>query len=186
MHSYHDTHGRLPPAVVYGANGKPLYSWRVLILPFIEQDGLYKEFHLDEPWDSPHNLPLLDRMPPVFNPFRKDASSPRGLTYYQVFTGKGAAFEGTDGLRLPEDFPDGPSDTLLIVEAAVPVPWTRPDDLPYAPDRPLPQLGGISRDQTFRAVLADGSVRSVNKAISEAMLRAAITRNGGEQLGPDW
>ena len=56
LHNYHDTHGLYPPAVVYGDDDKPLYSWRVLILPFVEQDALYKEFHLDEPWDSPHNI----------------------------------------------------------------------------------------------------------------------------------
>jgi hypothetical protein len=68
LHNYHDKHGRLPPAVVYGEDGKPLHSWRVLLLPFIAQGELYREFKLDEPWDSPHNLALLPRMPATFAP----------------------------------------------------------------------------------------------------------------------
>lgn len=58
MHEYQHKHGRLPPAVVHGPEGKPLHSWRVLLLPFIGQEALYKQFKLEEPWDSPHNLSL--------------------------------------------------------------------------------------------------------------------------------
>ena len=66
MHNYHDVHGRLPPAAVCSADGTPLVSWRVLILPYIEQDNLFREFKLDQPWDSPHNLALVERMPQVY------------------------------------------------------------------------------------------------------------------------
>src|ERR1700694_3210717 len=68
MHAIHDTEGRFPPAVVYGKDGKPLLSWRVLILPHMNQDELYKQFKLDEPWDSANNLPLLAKMPPDYAP----------------------------------------------------------------------------------------------------------------------
>src|SRR5437660_7519890 len=118
MHNYHDTHGRLPPAVVYGKDGTPLYSWRVLILPFIEQEALYKEFHLDEPWDSPHNVRLVERMPHVYGlPPRKAAKMkvPSGHTICHVFVGRNAAFEGKEGLRYPEDFPDGTSNTIFLI-----------------------------------------------------------------------
>src|SRR5947209_6845650 len=154
MHAYNDTHGRLPPAVVYGADGKPLYSWRVLVLPFIEQQELYKQFKLDKPWDSPHNLPLLEKMPGTYAPPPgKRKKVPPSHTVLHVFVGKGTAFEGREGLRLPEDFPDGTSNTLLVVEAGPPVPWTKPEDLPYAPDRPLPNLDLLFKDG-FRAGLA--------------------------------
>src|SRR5438445_175426 len=103
MHSYQDRHGRLPPAVVYGNYGKPLYSWRVLLLPYLEQDNLYQRFHLDEPWDSPHNIRLLEEMPAAYAPPpRKRELLPAHHTICQVFVGKGAAFEGREGLRLPE------------------------------------------------------------------------------------
>jgi hypothetical protein len=185
LHSYHERHGRLPPAVVYGEDGAPLLSWRVLILPFLEQGELYKEFRLDEPWDGPHNKKLLARMPSVFTPF--DGSSPPrpGTTFYQVFVGQGAAFEGRQGLRFREDFPDGISNTVLIVEAGSAVPWTKPQDLPYGPDLPLPRLGGLFPG-TFRAAFADGSVHTLPQDTKEVTLRAAVTRNGGDQFEADW
>src|SRR6266545_7955917 len=177
MHNYNDTHGRLPPAVVYGADGEPLYSWRVLLLPYIEEEALYKEFHRHEPWDSPHNLALLARMPSSYAPPRGKAYKvPASHTVVHVFVGEGAAFEGAEGKRLPDDFPDGTSNTLLLVEAGTPVPWAKPEDLPYASDRPLPELRSLFQDG-FRACRADGSLRWVKKETSEAALRAAVTRN---------
>jgi hypothetical protein len=185
MHNYHDAHGRLPPAVVYGKDGRPLYSWRVLLLPYLEQKDLYEEFHLDEPWDSPHNLPLLSRMPMTYAPPRyKGGLAPPYHTFCQVFTGKGTAFEGPDGEFL-KSFTDGPSATFLIVEAGEPVPWTKPEDIPCAADRPLPSLATVFKDG-FRAAFADGCVRFIKKETSEATLRGLITRNGGERLEMDW
>jgi hypothetical protein len=185
MHNYEATHGRLPPAAVCGPDGKPLLSWRVLILPFMEQGDLYKQFRLDEPWDSPHNIRLLERMPVLYAaPGRKAKRMPPYHTVCQVFVGKGAAFEGSKGLRW-KDFKDGTSSTLLIVEAGRPVPWTKPEDLVYDPDGPLPELTCLFRDG-FRAAWADGSTSWVPKRASEASLRAAITRNGGESDRRDW
>lgn len=184
MEGYQTIEKNLPPAAIYDRQGQPLLSWRVLILPYIEQEMLYKEFHLAEPWDSPHNLRLLLRMPRIYS---RDGSWNAKVyrTPYQVFVGNGAAFEGKRGLRLPEDFPDGTANTLLIVEAAELVPWTKPADLPFDRKRPLPALG-YSYPPVFLAALADGSVRSIHRQLSETTLRAAITRNGGETLGPDW
>src|SRR5262249_54155708 len=61
MHNYNDAYnGKLPAHAIYSKDGKkPLLSWRVAILPFIEQDNLYQQFHLDEPWDSEHNKKLI-------------------------------------------------------------------------------------------------------------------------------
>jgi hypothetical protein len=183
---YEGEHGRLPPAVVYGEYGQPLYSWRVLILPYVDGDDVYKEFHLDEPWDSPHNITLLPRMSSVYAPpSGKRYKVPPHHTVCHVFVGKGAAFEGREGLRLSRDFPDGRSNTLLVVEAGEPVPWSAPEDIPYDPKDPLPELRCLFKDG-FRAAVADGSVRFVTKGTSEATLRAAITRNGNDMLGPDW
>jgi hypothetical protein len=117
MHNYHSTHRSFPPAVVYNRDGKPLYSWRVLLLPYLEHDVLYKQFRLDEPWDGPNNIQLLSQMPEVYQHL-SDAAGKNSSTAYQVIVGKGAAFEGTQGLRL-KDFTDGTSNTILIVEAAI-------------------------------------------------------------------
>jgi hypothetical protein len=201
MTRYAEEHGgRLPPAVLRDRDGRPLYSWRVLLLPYLKSDDLYKEFRLDEPWDSPHNLALLPRRPDVY-------ASPRGLpaatragpsgTFYCVFTGPGTAFDGAEGLRLPQDFPDRLDETILVAEAAEPVPWTKPEDLVYDPRGPLPPLGGLFtggagcsltrgvRDRGYSLGLADGSVRFI-RDLSETTLRHAITRNDGKALGPDW
>jgi len=170
--------------VVHGPDGTPLYSWRVLLLPYIEQDALYRDFHLDEPWDSEHNLRLLDRMPATYAPpSGKKSKLPPHHTVIHVFVGPGTAFEGPGGVVL-KDFPDGVSSTLLLVEAGERVPWTRPDEIAYAPDRPV-QLKGLFKGG-FRACLADGSVRFVRDTIGEEALRAAITRNGGEKAVLDW
>ncbi len=176
----------MPPAVVYGPDGRPWHSWRVLILPYIEQGDLYKEYRFDEPWDSPHNIALLPRMPTAFAAPGSQASKlPPYHTICHVFFGKGAAFEGTEGVPYPAGFSDGTSSTILVVEAGEPVPWTKPEDLVYDPDGPLPDLRSVFKDG-FRVGMADGSAEWVRKATSEATLRAAITRNGGEMLPYDW
>ena len=186
MHSYEDVHGNLPPAAVCGQDGKPLLSWHVVILPFISQDGLYRQFKLDEPWDSPHNIQLLSKMPSVYEPPPWVARKmPPFHTIIHVFVGKGAAFEGCEGLNRKKDFPDGTSNTIMIIEGGKPVPWTKPEDIVFDPNVPLPKLEAVFKDY-FRVGLADGSVRGISLNISEATLRAAITRNGGEVLWPDW
>jgi hypothetical protein len=183
MHNYHDQNGHLPAQAVYGPDGKALLSWRVLILPYIEQDNLYKQFHLDEPWDSENNKKLLAKMPKTY---QMPGSVPGTTeTYYLGFHGKGAFFDGKKGLRLPADFPDGTSNTIMIVEAAKGVPWTKPEDLPYDPNKPLPKLGGHFPGG-FNASLVDGSARFISASITETTLRNAITRDDGQVLGSDF
>jgi hypothetical protein len=178
-----------------------LHSWRVFLLPYLNEEDLYRQFRLGEPWDSPHNLALLPRMPEVYaRPWGLPGGVPAEpfTTFYQAFVGEGTAFEGTQGLHFPEDFPDGPANTVLLVEAGEAVPWTKPADLAYARDQPLPALGGIftgegrfnlfgpSRVKGFHVLTADGYVRFVTPAVSEESLRAAIIRNNGKVPGPDW
>jgi hypothetical protein len=185
MHNFHDTHGRLPTAAVRGRDGSPLLSWRVAILPFMESDNLHKRFRLNEPWDSAHNLQLLSEMPEVYAPPpRKRWKLPPYHTICHVFEGPGAAFEGSQGMRLDKDFPDGTWSTLLVVEAGKPVPWTKPENLTYDPNGPLPDLEGIFSDG-FRARFVDASAHWVPKETSEEVIRAAITRNGDEKVWLD-
>jgi hypothetical protein len=165
---------------VYGADGQPLHSWRVLLLPYIEKRALYDEFRLDEPWDSPHNIRLLERMPVTYAPPRyKRSRYPAHHTILHVFVGPGTAFEGPNGLRW-RDFPDGQSSTLLVVEAGDAVPWTKPEEIVYDPAQPV-RVRGPFKDG-FRAGFADGSDRFISYDVDEATLRGAITRNGGEQV----
>jgi hypothetical protein len=185
MQIYHDIHGRLPPAAVYSKEGKPLLSWRVLILPIIEQASLYEQFKLDEPWDSPHNIQLLQHMPSLYVPLGAESDAQIDHTNWHVFVGRGAAFEGREGLRLPKDFPDGPGNTLLVVDAGPLVPWSKPEDLEYDPTGPLPDLPSLYRDG-FYAAFADGSIFFIKRTLTEKTLRALITRNGNDVIGPDW
>ncbi len=183
MQGYSHYHGgKLPPAALYSKDGKPLLSWRVLLLPYLEQVTLFEKFKLDEPWDSPHNKPLLAEMPAVYAPVGGPTPQPYS-TFYRVFVGAGTAFEGTGGLSLsPGDFPDGLATTLLIVEGDETVPWTKPEEIPYAANQPLPKLGGQFRG-AFCAAFASGAVRLIEKGADENRIRAAVTRNGGEPSG---
>lgn len=186
IHNYADTmRGRLPAHAIYSKDGKPLLSWRVLILPYIEQQALYNEFHLNEPWDSAHNKRLLEKMPRTYASPQDEKTLKEHTTYYQGFIGKGAFFEGKQGLRFPADFPDGTSNTIMFVEASKAVPWTKPEDLSFDPANPLPKLG-LPGATYFMAAMCDGSVRTISHKITKETLRNAITRNGGEILGPDF
>jgi RNA polymerase sigma factor (sigma-70 family) len=157
-------------------SGNALLSWRVALLPYLGEQELYKQFNRNEPWDSPHNKKLLSRMPKVYAAPGVASLEP-GMTYYQVFVGEHAAFEKHRALRLA-DFPDGLSNTILIVEAGSPVPWTKPEDLHYATDDPLPQLGGLF-SEIFNAAFADGAVAVLSKKADPETLRRAITRDDG-------
>ncbi|HEX4610111.1 MAG TPA: H-X9-DG-CTERM domain-containing protein [Urbifossiella sp.] len=106
-------------------------------------------------------------------------------TTYQAFVGKGAAFDLLRGPRLPADFLDGTSNTILVATAATPVPWTKPDDMAFDPAGDMRRVVGFFPDVCHTA-MADGSVRMLSRGISKATLHGAITRDGGEVLGPDF
>jgi RNA polymerase sigma factor (sigma-70 family) len=183
MHMYLDTYKRFPEPAIYDKNGRPLLSWRVALLPYLEQDALYKRFNLDEPWDSPQNKMLLGEMPKIFDHPSSMNWNINPSTFYQVFVGKGAGFEKRKGMRFPTDIPDGAATTIMIVEVSSDLPWTKPEDLEYEADGPLPELGSKHQD-VIHAAMFDGSVHTLPKNLDESVLRALITRNGGEVI--DW
>jgi hypothetical protein len=173
---------RLPSAAIQ-KDGKPLLSWRVTLLPFLGEQALYNKFHLDEPWDGPHNKPLLDQMPDIYAPINPKDEESRHSTYYQVFAGPGALFGGNEGTGLGE-IKDGATFTIMVVEAARPVPWTKPEDLPFDKEKPVPELGGVFKEG-FHALTAGGSVRFLRRPLNPEVLRALITPNGGEAVSFD-
>jgi hypothetical protein len=178
MHNHVDVMGTFPPAAVVDRDNRRLLSWRVLLLPFLNEQKLFKEFKLTDPWDSPHNKKLLTRMPKVYTPVHGESKP--GFTYYQVFTGQGTAFEGIRGTQII-DFTDGTSNTILLIEAGDAVPWTKPADLVYDSKKPLPKLGGLFPD-VIHVGVADGSVRTAKRRFNETVMRLMITRNDGQPL----
>jgi hypothetical protein len=154
VHNYRDVHERFPPAVLMGPDGQTPHSWRIEMLPFVNQEALYKQYRMNEPWDSENNKKVLEKMPAVFrSPFDEPKSRNSG---YYVFVGPGTMFEGKNGIRMAQ-VTDGSSNTLLIVEAKRSIPWTKPDDIPFDPGKPLPEVGGFIKGH-FAGATADGSV----------------------------
>ncbi len=182
MHHYHSAQGCFPPAASHDADGKPLLSWRVHVLPFLGWQTLYEQFHLDEPWDSPHNIKLLPRMP---SSFRHPAAKNPGEYHssYYVLTGPDTVFHGEKGTEMIK-IRDGTSKTILAVEADRPVPWTKPQDIPYDAAKPLPKLGGFSKGG-FNAIFCDGSVHFIRDDIAERTLRFLIDKDDGKSVDPE-
>ncbi len=179
FHNYHDTFMRLPRANGNGEGNQTGLSWRVHLLPFIEQADLYNQFHLDEAWDSDHNKTLIGNMPAIFqSPGVKD----EGKTSMHVFTGKDTPFDGEQGKSF-RDFTDGTSNTILAVLAGADTAevWTKPGGLKFDPAACKKALGEI-KDKTFLAMIADGSVRSIALDIEDASLANLIQLNDGNPV----
>ncbi len=165
-------------------DGKPLLSWRVAILPYLEQGDLFNKFKLDEPWDSPTNKPLLKEMPQVFLCPDRTKAEPFTTTY-RGFTGPLAIFDDNRSITLV-DVTDGTSNTIAVTESKDAFPWTKPDDLPFDPQA-APSLFGAGSPHPggFNCGFADGSVRFIKDSISVIMFKALITRAGGEVIAND-
>jgi hypothetical protein len=186
MHNYHDKHGSFPPAFRAGQDGKPLLSWRVLILPFLEQQQLYSEFHLDEPWDSPHNKALISRMPPVYAcPEGKPSLFTEGKTTYLTPRSPSTMFPGDKGVKIQE-VTDGTSNTIFTLDAgdASAVIWTKPDDWDVPNEPALKALLG-HHTGGVEAGFTDGSVRFIRETVKSRVLHDLFTRGGGEVINYD-
>jgi hypothetical protein len=209
MHMYHDQYKHFPPQAIRSKEGKPLLSWRVAILPFVEQTQLYQQFHLDEPWDSEHNKKLIEKMPAYFaSPHLGDALKLKGMTSYlvpltrqppAVFTppkpaAPGSApaptaaapemtFDNLEGTSI-QKMTDGTSNTAIVVEVhpKSAVVWTKPDDLVIDAKDPFQGL----RDQPnngFAALFGDGSVRMIFYTLDPKVLTYIFQMNDGQAHG---
>ena len=187
MHNYHSTYKRFPPAVVVENGVK--HSWRVEILPFLDQSELWQAYDRTQPWDSETNKQVLAQMPEVF----KHSADHRG----EPFTSYVAAIGGEDAaasLWTPEadrqgpsagirDLRDGTTNTIMVVEAKTDIPWTKPEDVDVDLTKPVdPNRFGGWTPGGFNAVFGDGSVRFFPTSIDPETLRGALTRNGGEVI----
>jgi type II secretory pathway pseudopilin PulG len=181
MHNYHDATKFFPQRAILDKQGKPLLSWRVQILPYIEDieaNSLHRQFRLDEPWDSEHNKKLLANMPAVYrNPNLPGDTK----TNYLVPVGEGTMFSGDKPPRI-RDITDGTSKTIMLLEvdADRAVPWTKPDDFEVDADDPLAGLGHLRAGGVFAAGFADGSVRFISRDIDAENFLRLIKKGDGE------
>ncbi|MFM7842632.1 MAG: DUF1559 domain-containing protein [Planctomycetota bacterium] len=184
MHNFHDAYRTFPGQATIAADGKKLLSWRVHLLPFLEQGELYKQFRLNEPWDSEHNKALIGKMPATFKSPRSTAEmAAQGLTTYVAPIAKGTIM-GDDKPNSMSAILDGTSNTILFVDALPEkaVIWTKPDDLPV--DEKAPFAGLIGKDDVgFTAALADGSVLELKAQLDPVILWNLFIMADGRNVG---
>ncbi|MGI8982371.1 MAG: DUF1559 domain-containing protein [Pirellulaceae bacterium] len=187
MHIYHDTYRHFPAAYGMKKDGTKLLSWRVYLLPYLEQDALYKEFHLDEPWDSEHNKKLISRMPKVFaSPSLPEELAKKGMASYVVPVGEKTIFEGSEATSFAK-VTDGTSNTIGVLEADAEhaVIWTKPDDLKidWKEAKKGLHFWKSGASSVFLAAFGDGSVHALSEKLDPATLKRLLQMNDGEPIG---
>ncbi|TWU04967.1 DUF1559 family PulG-like putative transporter [Stieleria varia] len=173
MHNYHDAYGRLPAAIHRDADGKPLLSWRVHILPFIEEQALYEQFHLDEAWDSPHNIALLPQMPEVYRDITGETDAP--TTVFHVPVGEGLMFSEMGDSRF-RDVLDGLSNTIMLIRTTPEhaVEWTKPSDVEIHLEHPFTSL--MFANGVASVGMGDGAVLEMREGIDTGDAKSMFTR----------
>ena len=179
--NYESAYMRIPRHAIYShtnPGGPPLLSWRVDLLPFIEQGALYDMFHHDEPWDSTHNLSLLPLMPRIF----ATPGTENGFTVYQAAVGEETLFPGTEDDRVGlGTITDGTSNTMMFMEATQAVEWTRPADISFDPATPRDGLNDPDRIGYY-AVFADGSTHFVSDSVSDGDVGRLLQMRDGQSF----
>ena len=196
-HNYHITHGSFPSAYAINEEERPLYSWRVNILPFIEQQKLYDIFHLDESWDSGHNQALFENRSVIYAcPQQYRFEGQPGDCPYGMIVGPNTISSGPNAVTISK-VTDGLANTIIVAETRKNIPWPSPTDISFASlamgvlkrndSRALED--GISsrhRKEETAVVFADGSVRMLSSKIKPEILQALATINGGEKVDGEW
>jgi Protein of unknown function (DUF1559) len=182
LNSYCDRYGQYPPPVVTDSVGKPLYSWRVLVLPFMGYEDLYKEFELTQAWDSPSNMNLVRKMPSEYgSPNAKDAIN-SFETNYVILTGAGTLFPPSGSLSNA----NVDKHTILVVETNNNTIWSKPGDIDIGRglrpgNRAMTDVGGLHKE-SFTAVTVEKELMRIPSNVPQAVLDALVTPNGGENV----
>ena len=184
LHSYHDVYGSFPPAYLADSDGKPMHSWRVLILPFIEEQGLYTRYNFDEPWDGPNNSLLAAQIPAAYRCPSDLAGAT--TTNYAAITGPGTVFDGATSSSI-SSITDGTSNTLMIGESTAGINWMEPRDLDVS-QMSFGINGGPTEISSHhpggaQAAFADGSIHFLSQVVNGQLLRSLTTKAGGEPVG---
>ena len=182
--NYHDTEGHYPPAFVTDKTGRRMHSWRVLILPYIEADDLYKQYDFNEPWDGPNNSKLAGRMPKIFA-FPGDYKPGTTTTNYLAVVGPNTVWRPGNPVN-EKDVKDGLSSTILLVEnRGMNIHWMEPRDLDFdTMDWEYNSPRGVSSKYDRPAIVTlDDNVRRLSPSIGPDVFRALFTIDGGEPIG---
>lgn len=169
LHNYHERYNHFPPAVVLGPDGKTPHSWRVELLPYLDQQALYDQYRMNEPWDSEHNLKIAETVVPVFS---HPSSSKPANTGYFVVVGDGTAFGSKEGVSFKE-ITGGTTQTIAIVEAKRDIPWTKPEDIAYD-GKKLPKFGGYYQGGS-QVGMCDGSVKFISEFLDDDTLKTLLS-----------
>lgn len=177
IQNHQDQRGELPTNLPY-EGGEALLSWRVAVLPYMESNNLYRQFKLDEPWDSEHNRPLLEQMPIVLAPVEGEVKP--GHTVYLMFQGEGTLLDGK-----PKSFAsltDGTSNTIAVIEVSPEraVPWTKPVDIDFEAQDLMQALGPPPTKEGYPAAFFDGHVEVIPPTIDVDKLKRMIRLNDGQ------
>lgn len=183
LQAYAASHGTYPPPIVYDKSGKPMHSWRALILRELGELALYNRYKFDEPWDSESNSKLFVACPAVYISPAVGVSSTNSEANYFLLTGSETAFPGNADLR-PQDIFDGLDRTIIVVEAANPIhQWSKPIDVASSGTGQIKMggchLGGIT------AAKADGTAVWIPDDAPPEVVKAFMTINGNESVDPN-
>jgi len=185
MQMYQVTHGTFPPAYTADKQGRRLHSWRVLLLPHLDREDLYRQIKLDEPWDSPHNQAVAKYMPTLY----RCASSPdlgTTKTGYVVVVGQHTMFPGSNGRKMGE-VKDGMSNSILVAEQRSGVNWMEPKDLEFDQmsfriDDPQKPAIGSFHPGVANVLMGDGSIHRLSKSLDQEVLKLLLTIDDGKQV----